>query len=228
MKTLIFSTGYGKNLEDWETRHGKWINAIEAGNLEVDTLLIPDDGSPELPNWDGVTVLKGELPDQEPDTRGVIYSFPDNLGRQAIYVYPGWYRSFMFAAKYAKKYGYEKVIHLESDAFIISERMQDYINSLTDGWMTFWCPRYQLPETSIQVIAGAALAEYASMADAPYELFSGRPADPNPSQGMSWLPFNLVNKSFTGDRYGENNGEVPMDADYACQIEPTASCWWLK
>lgn len=228
MKTLIFCTAYGKTLDEWETRHSKWINAIESGKLEVDTLLLPDDGSPELPNWDGITVLKGDLPDQEPDTRGVIYSFPDNLGRQAIYVYPGWYRSFMFAAKYAKKYGYEKVIHLESDAFIISERMQDYINSLNEGWMTFWCPRYQLPETSIQVIAGSALDDYISMADAPYTMFTGKPADPNPSQGTSWLRFNVINQAFTGDRYGENRGQVPMDADYACQIEPTAPCWWLK
>ena len=227
MKTLIFCTGYGKNLEEWETRHSKWINAIESGTLEADTLLIPDDGSPELPNWEGITMLSGELPDQEPDTRGVIYSFPDNLGRQAIYVYPGWYRSFMFAAKYAKKYGYEKVIHIESDAFIISERMQQYINAINYGWMTFWCPKYQLPETSIQVITGPALNDFIALIDAPYSLVSGKPADPNPSQGISWLPFNAVNQMFKGDRYGENKGQVPMDADYACQIEPGEHCWWL-
>lgn len=228
MKTLIFCTGYSKNIEIWETLHSKWINSIEAGKLDVDTLLIVDDGSPELPNWPGVTILQGQLPENEPKSRGVIYSFPDNLGRQGLYVYPGWYRSFMYAAQYAQKYGYEKVIHVESDAFIISERMQVYVNSVVDGWMTFWCPRYRLPETSIQIIAGSALADYVAMSTMPYELFAGRPADPDPSQGASWLKFSASNQMFIGDRYGENRGQVPANADYACQIEPTAPCWWLE
>jgi hypothetical protein len=227
MKTLIFCTGYGKNIEIWETVYSRWINAIESSKLDVDTLLIPDDGSPELPKWNGVDILQGTLPEQESNARGVIYSFPDNLGRQAIYVYPGWHRSFMFAVEYAKKYGYEKVIHLEADAFIISERMQQYVNSINDGWVTFWCPRYQLPETSIQVIAGPALDKYYELSKVPYEQFAGKPADPSASQGTSWLKFDTVNKSFKGDRYGEHRGNVPVDADYACQLEPTAPCWWL-
>jgi hypothetical protein len=230
MKTLIFCTGYSKNLEEWEMRYGRWINAVESGNLNVDTILIPDDGSKELPDWEGVTILKEDLPDQEPDSRGIIYSFPDNLGRKDVYVTPGWHRSFMFAMTYAQKYGYEKVIHLESDAFIISPRMEDYINEISNGWETFWCPKWRLPETSIQVIAGNSLNDYLELSLIPYEKFSGKPPDPNPSQGESWLRFTHIHKEFKGDRYGENgaNSIIPEDADYACQILPHTFCWWLE
>lgn len=227
MKTLIFCTGYAPTLEKWELLYSRWINAVESSLLDVDTILIPDDGSPVLPEWQGIeTINAGELPDIESSSRGIIYHYPDNLGRSSMYVYPGWYRSFMFAAIYAKKYGYEKVVHLESDAYIISEKMQTFVNEYTEGWTAFWCPKYQLPETAIQIIAGSSLDRYAELALTPYSKFSGRPADPGREQGDPWLPY-VVNKTFYGDRWGENMGTTPKGADFTCQIDPTASCWWI-
>ena len=227
MKTLLFCTGYCSSTEQWEQRIGRWINAAESGELEFDTILIPDDGSPVLPEWPGVEVIhEGSLPEVEPESRGVIYHFAENLGRSSLYVYPGWYRSFMFAAEYAKTYGYEKVIHIESDAYVISERMNHHLNQFSDGWETYWCLKYQLPETAIQVIAGSALVKYYDISTQPYANFSGRPPDPGREQGQSWLPY-TVNKDFYGDRWGENNGQTPKTADYTCQIELTADCWWI-
>ena len=229
MKTLIFCTGYAKSAEDWDIRYALWINHIESTGLEADKILIIDDGSEVLPSWEGVDVIQeGELPNQESENRGTIYHFENNLGRPSIYVIPGWYRSFMFAAEYAKKYNYEKVIHIESDAAIISDRLQTFINEFKDGWTTFWCPKYQLPETSIQVIAGSALNKYYGLSSNPYSMYSGQPPDPDPSQGDSWIEFDMINKDFKGDRYGEYpNGITPDDADYVCQINPEFNNWWL-
>lgn len=232
MKTLIFCTGYAPTLTQWESLYGKWINAVEAGQLSVDKILIVDDGSPALPSWTNddeiVTLTDSVFPLIEPEARGVIYHYTQNLGRQAIYVYPGWYRSFMTAAAYAKQYGYQKIIHLESDAFLISGRMQQYVNDYNNGWTTMWCPKYRLAETAIQIIAGSnALDKLYNMIDIPYEQFAGRPADPNPAQGISWLPYNEINTNFNGDRWGENNTTPPLNADYACQISADTYCWWL-
>lgn len=227
MKTLLFCTGYGKSKDQWVDRHSRWIASIERTTLDIDTILIPDDGSPEVPQWDGIRVIsEGELPEVEAIERGVIYRFNDNLGRLSLYNYPGFYRSFVFAAEYAKKYNYEKVIHIESDAAVISDRMQDYLNNFSNGWETFWCYKYRLPETAIQVIAGDHLENYYKFIDEPYSKFANKPADPDMGQGTSWLPYS-VNKSFVGDRYGENNGKIPTGVDYACQIENNNQCWWL-
>ena len=227
MKTLIFCTGYASSLEKWEAIYGRWINAVESGSLSVDKILIPDDGSPCLPSWPGIDTLVENLPQTEPHARGVIYQHNTTLGRQAVYVYPGWHRSFMLAAQYARQYGYEKIIHVEADAFLISDRIHQYINDFNSGWVTFWCPRYQLPETAIQVIAGSALNSLYEIIDVPYSKFSGWPADPGIGQRASWLPYTTINKDFHGDRWGETLRMPPKNADYACQIPHTMHCWWL-
>lgn len=231
MKTLIFCTAFAKTLEDWENLHSRWINAVEDSFLEVDKILIPDDGSPEIPNWEGIDILEeGPLPDQEPEARGIIYHYKNNLGRPSIYNQVGWYRSFVFAAEYARKYGYEKVIHLEADAFVVSKRFQDYLNNFNNGWESFWCPRHQIPETAIEVIAGEKwMNEFFKFIDIDYSRFEGRPPDPGVEQGESYLPY-ITNKSFIGDRYGEAElmTHVPLNADYACQIRPTTYAWWLN
>lgn len=231
MKTLLFCTAWSKNLEGWENLYGRWINAIESGHLDVDKILIPDDGSPEIPEWDGIDYIsEGELSDQESESRGVIYRFKENLGRPSIYSHRGWYRSFTFAGMYAKKFNYDKVIHVESDSFVISKRIQDYLNDFNNGWEVFWCRRHQIPETALQVIAGEKwINEYAKFYDIPFSQFEGRPPDPGVEQGDPWLPY-TVNKNFIGDRYGEDElkTKVPFNADYACQIQPATFAWWLN
>jgi len=227
MKTLLHCTGYASTLNEWEIRYGRWINSVETGPLDFDTILIPDDGSPELPSWDGVAVIdEDDLPDEESQSRGIIYRYQKHLGRQSIYVYPGWYRSFMFAAEYAKKYGYDKVIHIESDAFIISEKLGKFVNEFDQGWISLWCPRHQIPETSIQVIAGKDLEKFYELSKIPYSEVSGRPADPGANQGAPWLPY-TVNRDFLGDRWGEGPHPTPRDADYTGQIPMDYDCWWI-
>jgi len=231
MKTLVFCTAFSKTKERWEDLHSRWINAVENGHLEVDKILIPDDGSPEIPEWEGLDYInEGELTDIEPAARGVVYKFKDNLGRPSMYNQVGWYRSFVFAGMYAKKYGYERVIHVEADAFLLSKRIQNYMNNFTDGWESFWCPRHQIPETGIQIIAGEKwINEFAKFYDIPYSQFEGHPPDPGVEQGESYLPY-VTNKNFIGDRYGEDeeNTRVPLNADYACQIQPTTFAWWMN
>jgi len=219
MKTLIFSTGYAANIQDWDTKYGRWIEAISKSSIVFDKVLIPDDGSPSLPSSDqNLSIIDPlALPQEEPTTQVVIAHYQDRLGRQGLYTYPGWYRSFMFSSIYAKQYDYNKIIHIESDAFILSHRMKKHINQFIEGWEAYWSPKYQIPETAIQVIAGSSVEVFYTISNEPYSKFSGIPADPNASQGSSYLPYS-VNKNFVGDRYGEGVLEVPDSSDYAYQI----------
>lgn len=225
MKTLVFCTGFALTQLEWEERYANWINRVEDTDLNVDTLLIVDDGSLILPDWPGVDVIAGSLPDDEPASRGVIYHFPDNLGRLSLYNYPGWYRSFMFAATYARKYNYEKVIHIESDSAVISEQLQQYINSFRKGWEALWCPSHRIPETAIQIIAGSSVNKFVELSKESYSKFVNRPADPGIEQGEPWLPY-VVNKRFIGDRWGESGMHIPANADYACQISSEQIARW--
>ena len=118
----------------------------------------------------------------------------------------------MFAATYAQRYGFQKIIHIESDAYLISERIHSFINEFSNGWIAFYCPRHRFPEAGIQIIAGDAIANYIAISQRPYHHFINQCAE-------NYLPF-TPNLDFIGDRYGEYLSEAPPDADYAVQVHP--------
>jgi hypothetical protein len=228
-RTLVFCTAYAgradKPWEAWEVRYKRWLRAIRASELDYDQLLIVDDGSPALPDWPDTTILM-ELPAERPESPVILFHFRENLGRPAGYEYPGWHRSFMFAAKYAKAFGFERVVHIESDAFVISCRMQHYCNVVTNDWVTFMGPRHGYAETGIQVIAGDGLERLQQISSLPYEAYRGRPVE-------TLLPFTRVETKFVGDRYGEYLSYVPPEADWTMQTYvPSAFSdeyhWWIR
>jgi len=227
-RTLVFCTAFsGPSTQpwaSWNVRYRRWLDAIATSHLHYDQILIVDDGSPTLPNWPGTAVMT-HLGTQRPAERVVIFHFPDNLGRSAVFEYPGWFRSFTFAATYAKRYGFEKIIHIESDAFLVSQRIQEFCNSVEDDWVTFLGPRHGYPEAAIQIMVGEGLRRFYEIALRPYSDFAGKPIE------MA-LPFTRVEHQFTGDRYGEYLPYVPADADWTTQIyPPNASSdeyyWWM-
>ena len=235
MKTLVFCTAWSTSEDRWHNLFGRWINHLEDSLLEYDQLLMIDDGSPVLPEWEGVTIVReGELLDSC-DDHAVIYHFNENLGRTDELDYPGWYRSYMFAATWAEKYGFEKIIHIESDAFLISERINQYVNGLDAEWTTFWCPRHDFPENNLQVIAGKSVKDFIAWKDEnlPYEHYKGRCAE-------FYTPYTNIVKRFYGDRWGEFAPGmarvsdprcppgVPHNADYVCQVFEESPCWWIS
>lgn len=228
MKTLIFCTGYASTTDKWDNIHRNWLESVKASGLQYDQILIPDDASFNLPNWEAATILTGE-PEltEQPVTELVIYKFNERLGRPALYDQPGWYRSFVYAGYYAKTFGFDKVIHIEADCCVISQRFVNYLNNFNDGWEAFWCPRHRLSEASIQVIAGKECIEaYSLFNEIDYNYFKGRPPDPREDQ-VGYLPF-TTNKNFIGDRYGEYTNQVPLNADYACQVFEHLDRWWTQ
>lgn len=211
MKTLLFCTSYAATAQQWSGRYRKWLNFFLRSELYRDQILIIDDGSPTVPTWRGVGYFE-VLPDAQPSEKTVLFHFRENLGRPAILDYPGWFRSFVFAAEYARKYGFNKIVHIESDCFLYSPRIVEFVNNLALGWVAFWCPRWSFPETCIQVVCADQLSNYLALGALQYsESFCGKTIE-------TLLPFTHVRKDFIGDRYGEYLQWVPEDADYACQI----------
>lgn len=235
MKTFVFCTSYSNTQERWTDLFGRWINYLENSSLEYDQLLLIDDGSAVLPDWEGVDVInENQLPVTVPDSRAVIYHFEKNEGYRGHADYPGWYRSFMFAAEYAERYGFTKIIHIESDAFLITPRITTYVNELEQGWTTFWCPRHNFAENNIQIIAGSSVQDFIDWKNQKisYDNYRGTCAE-------FWTPYTLINRDFKGDRWGEFAPGmaavpdpncppgVPRDADFVCQVRAESPCWWI-
>ncbi|MBS0558638.1 MAG: class I SAM-dependent methyltransferase [Proteobacteria bacterium] len=223
-KTLVFCTAYAQSRELWDRRYRVWLDAILRSQLRHDQILIVDDGSPVLPDWPDLAIT-GETMPMRPEAPVALFHFRDNLGRPRDTYFPGWLRSFFFAAAYARLFGFDKIVHIESDAFLITPRVQAYFNSVTEGWVALWCPRYKMPESGLQIIAGNAIERCAA--------FGRRSFDtPDADVIEKMLPFTHVETGFNGDRYGEYQDHIPRDADYVMQIKATRYAdpdylWWL-
>lgn len=221
-KTLVFCTAHAGDETVWDGRYRRWLGAVAASGLRHDAALMIDDGSPALPDWPDVQVLR-EGEDLATSAPRVLFHFEANLGRRGLFDFPGWHRSFRFAAAFAQANGFAKIVHVESDTFVVSQRLRHHIDALHDGWTAFWCPSHGFPEITLQVMAGAGLDAYrAFCAEVPHAALVGRPYEEG-------LPFTHVERGFVGDRYGERLPYVPVEADYVAQApEADASYhWWL-
>jgi hypothetical protein len=221
-RTLVFCTSYVAEPERWNGRYRRWIDAQQRSGLRHDQLLIVDDGSATLPGWaDTACVAAGAA--MRSDSPVALYHFPDQLGRPSHFVFPGWYRSFAFAAQWAQAGGFSRVIHVESDAFLISPRAIAYFNAVEEGWIALYTQRYEMPEIAIQAMAGDGFARYCDYVAGPYSRLEG-------TSHEHVLPLTHVERGLRGDRYGEYLDHVPADADWATQCLENARpdyYWWL-
>lgn len=235
MRSVFFCTSYIANEDVWNTRYKRWLDFHQKLNLGDTRLVMIDDASPYCPPETGIAIISpGEsLPEDKPS----IIRFPDRLGRNSLLSYPGWWRSFLHSVDLAHSIGARKIIHVESDAFILSERMLEYIHGLSEGWTTFWATSYNFPETAIQVICEDQFDAMASFKNRTPESLEGKFAE-------DLLPFTHVNRKMVGDRYSEFRvpllrtgmlrsrkfnrlrffqgdrfrARIPVDADFATQV----------
>jgi hypothetical protein len=228
-KTLIFCTAYVPSRNDpyyaWDVRYRIWLEATKRSGLKYDQILIVDDGSDDLPNWDDIRVLHDD--NIRCDQPAVLYHFRQHLGRRAISDFPGWVRSFFFVSDYAEAIGFTRIVHIEADAFLITQKACDRINALQDGWTALWCNRFHRPESGIQVIAGSSLQTYKKLARKPVDDFASCVIEKT-------LPFTHIERTLIGDRYGEyEDNQVPKMADWCMQARPTRLTtyaryfWWM-
>ena len=227
MRTLLFCTSYAETHHEWDSRWGMWLKAISQSGLRFDQLLIVDDGSPTLPNWPDVETVQLGI-DKLSARKACLHHFQDRLGRKANgQPFPGWYRSFAHAVGYGIDAGFDRIIHVESDAFLLSRRAVDFFNTCSRGWVAMWCPTHRWPESTLQVINRDSFSGCADFFSQPYSAHLTKPYSPI----EKLLPITTVDKSLVGDRYGELGDTVPYGADYVSQIrwgQPEKYYWWLN
>jgi hypothetical protein len=225
LRTLIYCTAYAPTQLLWDRR---WVDAVQAGHLNYDQILLVDDGSPVLPGWPDTDIVTVRTLDDVAAVQSrapvLLLRFPDRLGRSAVYDFPGWYRSYAAGARYAAAAGFQKVLHIESDAYIVSDRMRGWANQTNTGWHTPYSAKYNFPEMAIQLIGADQLDNFVAFTNRPYSELKDVVHE-------TALPLTHVDKRFIGDRFGEEEPPVPANADFATQLpgqrEPLYY-WWLN
>jgi hypothetical protein len=208
--TLVFCTSYFEDRTAWEKRYRRWLD-YNAKIFPGAALFMIDDGSPYLPRDVDIRVTEA-LKMLTLGEKGTIFRFPDRLGRPSDLNYPGWFRSFTFSVAIAKRLRVRRIVHIESDAYILSRRALDFINATNQGWTVFWCPKWGFPETSLQIICHDCFAALEEVRGTPYATrYVGKRIE-------ELLPYTQIERGIYGDRYGEYRSRVPTFADFAVQV----------
>lgn len=66
--------------------------------------------------------------------------------------YPYWYRAFKEVLQYARNRAYNKIIHIDSDGFLLSPKICEFFKTTDAGWHSLYCSAHKFPETIFQII----------------------------------------------------------------------------
>ena len=196
MKTIVFCTSFIRDSKEWECRYKRWLDYYRDVPLEAFKKIMIDDGSPFLPPAEVIKTVSNTTPLATEHDENLIIRFDNNLGRQNVKDYPGWWRSFMHSLAVARELGADKIVHIESDAFLLSQRLVDFINHTQSGWHVLWTEQNKFPETAIQVICRDQFDSFQKFKD-------DNPSLHFPDFAEHLLPFTEVHREFKGDRYSE-------------------------
>ncbi len=195
MKTLLIAPMWldaGNGIE----RHEKWLDFIIPlkDKLGFDAIYFVDNASSEHKLW----YLQKKY--------GFLHHRCSvHIPRKDQHAYGYWYTALAIGMKHAIDNGYDKVIHIDTDVYPLSERICEYVRSVTDGWRALWCPRHNFPETTFQVIGKDKFHDfYAHMSRDFLRYYPEGMAETN-------IPFTHVEKGIKGDRYGEENNGLGAD-----------------
>lgn len=214
-KTLLFCTSYFDTKAKYYLRYKKWISYYS--NLEFSKdkdIFVLDDGS-NLELADNLyNYIEGDVSENTKIDKVNFYHFPERWGSYSTANHPGWYRSFLFSYELATTLDYDKIILVESDLYLLSQKICDYIDELDSGWVSFRCPTYGFPESSLQIINKD---NYKRLFNFQQETLA-KGLDKMAAKNAEWvIPFTHVETSFRGDRYGEKKVKQESYMDYYAQ-----------
>lgn len=110
--------------------------------------------------------------------------------------------------------GYEKIIFLDSDLFILNKSLTEYVRQTQSGWVSLWCRKYRFPESSFQILCQDSFHLFRKYTEVPWQKKNGILMERN-------IPFTVVNKDYICDRFGEDNIEQNSSMDCYAQSRLT-------
>jgi hypothetical protein len=227
-RPFIFCTSYIDSEYIYENRYKKWYSYYrKKTNLPI--FFIDDASTFNLVDTENVN-LNVDVCDS---VKINFHTFKTHLGRPGDFYVPGWARSFFYSLEIAKKFNFDSIIHLESDFFVLNDFLLNYISNLDSGWTVLWCKKYQMAETSCQIICEdqyntfvnaeinyRKMVEKYDLPNMTREQIIDLP-NPNPVVIEHILPYTHINKIYIGDRYGEENLDIQHDMDFYAQFPVT-------
>lgn len=116
--------------------------------------------------------------------------------------YPYCWRA-LYAIREIINLGFEKIISIDSDGFVLTKRLAEFIRKSDNGWVSFWCENGKHPESSLHILNRNAFPIFQNYTRTPWEDRVGVMMETD-------LPFTDVRQEFRCGRFGEI-GAPPQD-----------------
>jgi hypothetical protein len=172
------------------------------------------------------------LPHLEPFMLNIITFDAVLPDRVNMWTYPRYWRSFHGLMRVAKAVGAERLLHLETDAWVYTQRLADRFKSHTparadghDRVACPWCPRYRMAELMLGVY-------HRSIFDPLLKFIESKTweewAQPQPMDFETAITINFgvqIWRDMIGDRYSEDGRPLPANADFSVQDDVSVPVW---
>jgi hypothetical protein len=216
MKSILFSLCWLDEPGRFE-RYQKWLKYHLSIQKQVgfDTIVLVDNASHinTLRKLCGKVIMypQNYTIDDGNNENIRILRYSDHLPRSSHLSYPYCWRGIKTAQDLVlSNPDLEKIILLDSDCYICSQKMADFVKNHSAGWYAMWCELHSFPEAAFQIISRPSFDLLLNFPLPSYNHYDGQHME-------EILPFTKVIKSFKGDRYGETNAEQTVDMDYYAQ-----------
>ncbi len=218
MRACLYTTSFldGKDGQgnDRLERNLKYLEYY--GNLRdqlgFERMVFADNGSSEenrskLMTWARIAGLDVTMLTFDP-----IAEIPAKVG---VFHYPYCWRG-LYAMEMMIDAGFDKIINIDSDCFVLTQKAADYIKGLDSGWTTFWCRKYRFPENAAHILCKDAFPRFL---DFTRECKWEDRATDKPMEKV--LPFTHIDKELSCDRWGESKFKIRQNAhqDIYCQTK---------
>ena len=137
------------------------------------------------------------------------------LPRRGMCDYPYYWRDVKIMQSVLQEWDVEKMLWVETDMFVLTPRLADYLKGLDSGWTTFHSRMLNFPETALHVLCKDAMHRFLDFPIPSYDHYRGHLLE------NLWAPlFTHISRDFVGDRYGQENRRQEVHMDYYGQWVP--------
>lgn len=193
MRTALFSPlyldGLDKSGSDRFARNVRWVKWYQKIQADIgfDDIWMADNGSS--------VAMFNRFCQEHPKVKLARFNhLPRGEGENP---YPYCWRALWFVGHLIGK-GYDKIVIIDSDSFVVSDRLSKFTKECLSGWRSVWSNKYQFPMAEFQIINRDAFPVF-------HRYTSGRFEDKVGELMEKALPFTEVHKEFRCDRYGESS-----------------------
>jgi hypothetical protein len=206
MKTLLFAPMY-LNAPGCMERHTKWLDYMKPLQSKIgynDILFVDNASKPEL---------LAEIERLYPYVKIIKKTVSMSRGAQH-HAYPYWYRAHANALKYAIDNNYDKAVHIDTDVYVFTNRLCEYIKNLTSGWTTTYCNIHNFPESTLYIVGKDQLVKAHQFMSEDFLVYYPY------KMAETEIPWTNIERKFIGDRYGEKNLPQAPNMDFYGQALP--------